>query len=58
VPWYWLIWPEDRALVAYQLDRNAYRVVASIAAPGPEEQRARIPPFEAAEIDLGYLFGG
>ncbi len=58
VPWYWLIWPEDRTLVAYQLDRNAYRVAASIAAPGPQEQRARIPPFEAVEIDLGYLFGG
>jgi Uma2 family endonuclease len=57
VPFYWLIWPEDRALVAYQLDDGAYRVIASVANPTADGQRMHIPPFQAAEIDLGYIFG-
>jgi Uma2 family endonuclease len=53
VPFYWLIWPEDRTLIAYQLDQGKYRIVASLNEP----TRARIPPFDAIEIDLAYILG-
>lgn len=57
VPYYWLIWPEDRSLVAWQLDGGSYRVIASVTAPGADERKMRLPPFEAVEIDLGYILG-
>jgi len=57
VPFYWIVAPEDRALIAYALDRGSYRAV--FTAEGPEETstKARIPPFDEIEIDLGILFG-
>jgi hypothetical protein len=51
---YWLIWPEDRRLVAYRLDGDHYRVIATLSEP----IRARIPPFDEIELDLAYLLGG
>lgn len=58
VPWYWVISPEDQSLIAYALHGDAYRVTFSIEC-GIDQQpeRARIPPFEEIEIDLGYVFG-
>jgi Uma2 family endonuclease len=53
VPFYWLIWPEDRTLVAYQLEGDHYRVIATHCQP----VRARIPPFDEIELDLAYLLG-
>jgi Uma2 family endonuclease len=53
VPFYWLIWPESRTLIAYQLDGEHYRVIATITEP----TRVRIPPFDAFEMDLGYILG-
>ena len=53
VPFYWLIWPEDRVLIAHQLDGDNYRVVRTIAG----ETRARIPPFDEIELDLSYILG-
>ncbi|MCG6942179.1 MAG: Uma2 family endonuclease [Thiohalocapsa sp.] len=53
VPYYWLIWPEDRALIAYALEGDGYRVVRMLF----DEPKARIPPFEAVELDLGYILG-
>jgi hypothetical protein len=53
VPFYWLIWPEDRTLIAHQLDSDHFRVVATLT----DQSRARIPPSEAIEIDLAYMFG-
>jgi hypothetical protein len=53
VPYYWLIWPEDRALIAHQLDAGYYRVIMTLKDQG----RARIPPFDAIEVDLAYLLG-
>jgi Uma2 family endonuclease len=53
VPFYWLIWPESRTLIAWQLDGGHYRTIASVTEPS----RMRIPPFEAIEIDLGYILG-
>jgi len=53
VPFYWLIWPEDRVLIAHRLEDDGYRVVKTING----EKRARIPPFEEAELDLAYILG-
>jgi Uma2 family endonuclease len=53
VPFYWLIWPESRTLIAYQLDGEHYRVIATITEP----TRVRIPPFDAFEMALAYVFG-
>ncbi len=58
VPFYWLIWPEDRALLAYALDGASYRIVASLTLSGDTPERVAVPPFEAAPIDLGYILGG
>ena len=57
VPYYWLIWPESRTLVVWQLDGGSYRTVASIEVSSGEACKMRVPPFEAAEIDLGYILG-
>ena len=53
VPFYWLIWPEERVLIAHQLDEKGYRVVETING----QPRASIPPFDELELDLGYIFG-
>jgi Uma2 family endonuclease len=53
VPFYWLIWPEERALIAHQLDGEHYRVIATLKDNG----QARIAPFDAIEVDLSYLLG-
>jgi len=53
VPFYWLIWPEDRTLIAYQLDGDHYRIIATLAEP----IRARVPPFDDIELDLAYILG-
>jgi len=53
VPFYWLIWPEDRILIAHQLDGDNYRVVATISG----QTHARLPPFDDVELDLAYILG-
>jgi Uma2 family endonuclease len=53
VPWLWLIWPEERALIAHALEGDGYRVVATLKAA--EHQRVRVPPFEAIELDLAAM---
>jgi len=53
VPFYWLIWPEDRVLIAHQLDGDNYRVIQTISG----QSRARIPPFDSIELDLDYILG-
>ncbi len=57
VPYYWLIWPEERTLIAHKLDGEGYRVIAAVAKPTGEQARARIPPFDSVEIDLAYILG-
>jgi len=54
VPYYWLIWPEERVLVAYVLNAGDWRTSVTLKGQG----RARIPPFEAVEVDLDALLGG
>jgi len=58
VPYYWLIWPGERTLVAYALDGATYRIIADLTVTGPEAARVAIPPFEAVPIDVGYILGG
>lgn len=53
VPHYWLIWPEERLLVAHALTDGDWREIARIEGSG----RARIPPFETIELDLNALIG-
>jgi Uma2 family endonuclease len=53
VPYYWIIWPEDRVLIAHQIEGAHYKVIATIAG----EKSARIPPFDAIELDLAYVLG-
>jgi hypothetical protein len=55
---YWILSPEDQTLIAYALDDGSFRVVFSADARQPDAPRkARVPPFEAVEIDLAFLFG-
>ena len=53
VPYYWLISPEERTLVAHALEGGDWRLIATLKGQG----RARIPPFEELEIDLANLLG-
>ena len=58
VAYYWVISPEDKTLIAYELDNEKYHVTFSIEY-GVELtiKKARIPPFAETEIDLQYIFG-
>lgn len=58
VGYYWVISPEDKALIAYQLVDGKYHVVFSAECREQRDfKKTRIPPFEQVEIDLGYVFG-
>jgi len=58
VSFYWVISPEDRTLIAYRVVDGNYRVVFSAECIGRQEcSRSKIPPFDEADIDLGYVFG-
>lgn len=54
VPWYWIISPEERTLIVHALDDGDWRVVATLK----DRDRARVPPFEAVELDLETVLGG
>ncbi|WP_295882757.1 Uma2 family endonuclease [uncultured Thiohalocapsa sp.] len=58
VPYYWLIWPEDRTLVVHALDGEHYRITHTLSAPDDTGQPVAVPPFESVPIDLGYILGG
>jgi len=59
VPFYWVISPEDKTLIAYQLVGEHYHVVFSMECTSLEQANAvRIPPFEESGINLGYVFFG
>jgi Uma2 family endonuclease len=55
VPYYWLIWPEDRTLVIYALEGDTYRILTTLTAPDDTAEPVKLPPFESAPIDLGYI---
>lgn len=50
-----LLSPEDRGLVAHELDGDGYRAIATLKEP--DQRRARIPPFDDMELDLSRLLG-
>jgi hypothetical protein len=56
VPWLWLIWPENPALIAHELDGHSYQVIATLKEP--EQGRARIPPVDAVELTLDQVLRG
>lgn len=53
VQYYWIIWPEDKALIAYKLINGKYSVIDSIKDGG----KIRLEPFTEIEFDLDYVFG-
>ncbi len=53
VPFYWLIWPEDRSLIAYGLEDGRYHILATLS--GATE--ACIPPFDDISMNLAYILG-
>ena len=58
VAYYWVVSPEDKALIAYQLVDKKYYVTFSVECREQKDfGKARIPPFEEIEIDLGYVLG-
>ena len=58
VPYYWIISPEDKTLIAYHLVGENYHVVFSIECKEKSDlKKVIVPPFESVEIDLAYVFG-
>ena len=53
VPYYWIIWPEDEALIAYKLIDGKYAVIESQENGGT----FNIEPFTEIAFDLDYIFG-
>lgn len=52
VPFLWIVDPAERTLEAFRLDAGLWTRVAS----HDDKATARIPPFEAIEIELALLF--
>jgi Uma2 family endonuclease len=48
----WLLDPTDRTLEAYALDGKSWRHIDTFA----EDERVRVEPFEAIELELGLLW--
>lgn len=58
VPFYWVVCPEEKTLIAYRLADESYKVIFFVVRKTPGDYRpVRIPPFEEVEIDLTYVFG-
>jgi hypothetical protein len=59
VPHDWLIWPETRTLRAHALQDGEWQTILTLQSSGQATDRtgARIPPFDAIELDLADLLG-
>jgi len=58
VPYYWVISPEDKTLIAYWLNGETYSVVFSAELDNERNlSKAAVPPFEENPVDLNYIFG-
>lgn len=55
VAYYWLLWPEDRTLIAWELDGDSYRTLANLTLTDDAPVKQRIPPFTELEIDFSYI---
>jgi len=49
----WLVDPDQQTVEAYQSEQGHWLLLGSWA----DQEKARIPPFDAIEIDLGRLWG-
>ena len=47
-------WREERTLIVHVLEDGDWRVVATLT----DRDRARVPPFDAVELDLDAVLGG
>jgi len=54
VPFLWLVDPQEQSLEAFVLDRGRWTLSGTFTGPGT----ARVPPFDAIELELGRLWGG
>lgn len=54
VPYYWIISPEDKSLIAYKLIDGKYAVVETV---DHTVGKVRIEPFMEVEFDLSDIFG-
>lgn len=52
VPWFWIVDPKDRTLEVLALDGPSYRVVDVFSG----EEKVRVRPFDAIELDLAVLW--
>lgn len=46
VPFYWLIWPEDRTLIVRQFDGDTDRIAVTVTLVASEGSRTRILSFD------------
>lgn len=54
VPYFWVIFPEDKTLIAYRLADGKYQASFSVEYHIEQNvEKARIPPFEETEMDFG-----
>ena len=53
VPYYWIIYPEEKALTVYKYVDGAYTVIASIE----NQSKVRLEPFTEIEFDLDFVLG-
>jgi Uma2 family endonuclease len=52
VAWYWIIDPQNRIVNVYRHSKDGYLLATSVGDQGA----ARLPPFDAVELDLTVLF--
>lgn len=52
VPYYWVISPEQRTLIAYRLVKGKYAIMLS----AEHDEKLRIEPFAEIEFDLALVF--
>lgn len=52
VPWYWILDPHHRTLTILERGERGYTVERTVGDRGP----ARLPPFDAVELELSDLF--
>lgn len=59
VPYYWIIYPEDKTIITYRIVDSKYKVDFSIQYKEEEDlKKVNIAPFEEVKIDLSYVFEG
>jgi Uma2 family endonuclease len=59
VPYYWIIYPEDKTIITYILVDSKYKVDFSIQCKEEKDlKKVNIAPFEEVKIDLSYVFEG